>query len=69
MVHYRPWSSKENPTTFRLHKASVCLAGFGATFGVVFVLIYLLREFPLSAVTNHFEFRCLLALSLLDLSR
>ena len=30
---------------------------FGATFAAVFVLIYWLREFPLSAV-NRFELRC-----------
>ena len=28
---------------------------FGATFAAVFVLIYRLREFPLSAVVNNFE--------------
>ena len=42
---------------FRLHKARVCPAGLGATFAVVFVLIYMLREFPLSAVTSRFELR------------
>ena len=31
---------------------------FGATFVVVLVLIYLLREFPLSVATSRFEFRC-----------
>ena len=45
-------------TTFRLHKEIVCPTGFGATFAAVFVLIYWLREFPLSAVTNRFELRC-----------
>ena len=31
---------------------------FGEMFMVVFVLIYRLREFPLSAVTNRFELSC-----------
>ena len=46
-------------STFRLHKVrvghGVCPTGFGATFAAVFVLIYRLREFSLSAVTNCFE--------------
>ena len=31
--------------------------GFGVTLAAVFALIYRLREFPLSAVTNRFEMR------------
>ena len=43
--------------TFHSHKAIVGPSGFGATFAAVFVLIYRLREFPLSAVANRFELR------------
>ena len=45
------------PSAQRL-KARICPTGFGATFAAVFILIYRLREFPLSAVTNRFELRC-----------
>ena len=45
-------------TTFRLHKARVCPNGFGVTFAAMFVQIYGLKEFPLSAVTNCFQLRC-----------
>ena len=45
-------------TIHRLHKAKVCPTGFVATFAVVFVLIYQLREFSLSAFTNRIELRC-----------
>ena len=45
-------------TTFRLHKARACPAGFRATSAAVFVLIYWLREFHLSAFANRFELRC-----------
>ena len=38
--------------TFRLHKARVCPTGLGATFEAMFLLIYRLREFLLSAITN-----------------
>ena len=44
--------------TFCLHRARVCITGFGATFAAVFDLIYWLRELPLSAVANRFELRC-----------
>ena len=41
-----------------MHMARVCTTGFGATIAAVFVLIYQLREFPLSVVTtNRFELR------------
>ena len=42
-------------TTFRLHKARVCPTGFVATFAALFVLVYRLREFPLSPVTEDSE--------------
>ena len=34
------------------------LSGFGAIFASWFVLIYQLREFPLSGIANYFELRC-----------
>ena len=43
--------------TFHLHRMNVCRTGFGATVETVFVLINQLREFSLSAVTNHCELR------------
>ena len=45
-------------TTFHFNKARVCPFGVGATFAAVFLLIYRLREFPLSAVISIFELRC-----------
>ena len=36
----------------------MCPTAFEATFTALFVLIYWLREFPLSAVANSFEQRC-----------
>ena len=45
-------------TTFGLHKARVCPNGFRTAFASVSVLIYKLREFPLSAAANRFELRC-----------
>ena len=53
-------------TIFRLHKARVCPTGFGATFAAIFVLIYRLRQFPLSAVNNRLELRCQLKQLLLS---
>ena len=47
---YKHITSLKN--TLRLQKATVCPTGFRATFATVFVLIYWLREFSLSAVTN-----------------
>ena len=45
-----------------MHKARVFPISFKATFAAILVLImvlmYWLREFPLSAVDNHFELRC-----------
>ena len=46
--------------TCHLHNARVWPIGFGATFVAVFILIYWLREFPLSEVTNRFELTRLL---------
>ena len=43
---------------FCLHKARVCPTGFRATVKAMFVLICLLREFPLSAIANCFELKC-----------
>ena len=48
-----------------MQKAGVYPTRFGATFAAVFVLIYWLGEFTLSAVINHFELRCQLSKLLL----
>ena len=45
-------------TIFRLYTARVCPTGFEATSAVMFALIHLLREFPLSVIANRFEFKC-----------
>ena len=44
--------------SLRPHQTRVFRTGFRATYAVVFVLIYWLREFLLSAFTNRFELRC-----------
>ena len=36
-------------------RATVCPTSFGTTFAAMFVLVYWLREFPLSAIANGFE--------------
>ena len=41
-----------------MYKATVCLTGFRATFVILLVLSYLLRESPLCAIATLFEMRC-----------
>ena len=53
LFYHKPVTSLKNH--FCMHKAGVCPVGFGATFAAVFVFIYQLREFALSAVNNRFE--------------
>ena len=55
---YRYKNRTSLKTTFCLLNLRIRPTGFEATFATVFVLIYWLREFPLSAVTNRFELRC-----------
>ena len=45
-------------TTFRMHHKRASFFGFRQTFEALIVLNYWLKESPLSAIANHFEFRC-----------